>query len=189
MTDRSLYSDFKSGRLDLMYSDFYPALIAYAVRFLGPKYAYLAEDCVQESIFKTYLVKDRIADEPSLKAYIYTSVRNRAIGILRKDSSHNNYLKQFDLSEKDILASLIERETMRRLFIAIDSLPEQLRRIFDMSFEEGLKNREIAAMLGISESAVKKRKARMLSLLRDAIGPDEETAVIALLVCILSRTA
>ncbi len=58
-----------------------------------------------------------------------------------------------------------------------------------MSFEEGLRNREIAAMLGISESAGKNRKARMLSLLRDAIGPGEETAIIALLVCILSGTA
>ena len=87
------------------------------------------------------------------------------------------------------MAELIERETMRRLFVAVDSLPEPYRRIFDLSFEEGLKNREIAAMLGISESAVKKRKARMLNLLRSAIGQSEETAILTFIVWILSQNS
>lgn len=189
MAVRTLYTDFKSGKMDLFYRDFYPALIAFAIHVLGSKYAYLAEDCVQESIYKTYLAKDRIADESSLKSYLYTAVRNRAIGILRKDNSQNNYLKQFETSEQDILAELIERETIRRLFVAVDSLPEPYRRIFDLSFEEGLKNREIAAMLGISESAVKKRKARMLNLLRSAIGQSEETAILTFIVWILSQNS
>lgn len=36
-----------------------------------------------------------------------------------------------------------------------------------MSFEQGLKNAEIAALLHVSESAVKKQKASMIQQLRD----------------------
>lgn len=169
MAGHNLYADFKSGRFHLLYSEFYPALIDYAIRYLGPKYAYLAEDCVQESIFRTYLCRERIPDESSLKTYLYTAVRNRAVSILRKDRSQAAYLKRLDLSEQDITASLIEQETMRRLFVAVDALPEKSRQIFDLSFGEGMKNREIAQRLGISESAVKKRKIRMLDFLRASV--------------------
>lgn len=166
MSRQSLYADFCSGRMNRLYGEFYPALIAYARRFLGTEHAWLAEDCVQESIFQTYLMKEKIPDEPSLKAYLYTAVRNRAVSILRKGQSRNNFLKTLELPEHDILNGMIEQETMRRLFVAVDALPEISRQVFDLSFEEGLKNREIALRLGISESAVKKRKAKMIDILR-----------------------
>lgn len=187
MAGRNLYKDFQSGRMELLYSEYYPALISYAVRFLGQNYAWMAEDCVQESIFKAYLVKDRIPDGQALKAYIYTSVRNRAVSILRKDNSQRNYLKNLELSEQDIMASIIEQETMRRLFVAIDALPEHFRQVFDLSFEEGFKNQEIARMLGISESAVKKRKAKMLTLLRKSVSENEEPVILALLTMLASQ--
>lgn len=187
MAGRNLYKDFQSGRMELLYSEYYPALISYAVRFLGQNYAWMAEDCVQESIFKAYLVKDRIPDGQALKAYIYTSVRNRAVSILRKDNSQRNYLKNLELSEQDIMANIIEQETMRRLFVAIDALPEHFRQVFDLSFEEGFKNQEIARMLGISESAVKKRKAKMLTLLRKSVSENEEPVILALLTMLASQ--
>ena len=55
------------------------------------------------------------------------------------------------------------------LFDAIRSLPERYRRLFDLSFEQGLKNAEVAALLNISESAVKKQKAALIKQLRDEL--------------------
>lgn len=187
MAGKTLYRDFKSGRMNQLYDEFYPALIAYAVRFLGPDYAWLAEDCVQESIYKTYLAKERIPDENTLKSYIYTAVRNRAVSILRKNNAQRNYVKNLDLSEQDITASLIEQETIRRLFVAIDALPEHIRQVFDLSFEEGLKNQEIARLLGITESAVKKRKARMIELLRKSVSDGGEPVILALVSLLASQ--
>lgn len=173
--------------MNRFYNEFYPALIAYALRFLGQEHAWLAEDCVQESIFQTYLMKEKISDETALKAYLYTAVRNRAISILRKGQSQNNFLKSLELPEHDIMNGMIEQETMRRLFVAIDSLPEISRQVFDLSFEEGLKNREIALRLGISESAVKKRKAKMLAWLRKSVAESGDPALSALLIILASH--
>lgn len=44
--------------------------------------------------------------------------------------------------------------------------PEKYRRIFELNFRQGLKNAEIAKLLNITESAVKKQKAQMLELFR-----------------------
>lgn len=46
------------------------------------------------------------------------------------------------------------------LFNAIHSLPDRERQIFELSFIEGLKNIEIAEQLGVSDSTVKKAKAK-----------------------------
>lgn len=187
MAGQNLYTDFISGRMDRFYNEFYPALLAYAVRFLGPDHSWLAEDCVQESVFRTYLSKEQIRDEQALKAFAYTAVRNRAVSILRKDTSQRNYFRQLDLSEQDITTSIIEQETMRRLFVAIDALPEHFRQVFDLSFEEGLKNPEIARRLGISVSAVKKRKARMIHLLRESVADNEDIVILALLTLLAAQ--
>ena len=182
MKDEYLYHDFCSGTMEDVYADIYPALMLYATRFLGHDYAFLAEDCVQDSIYKTYLNRKQIASASQLKSYLYTSVRNKAISILRKGSSKKNFLKIADISEADITTELIEQETMRMLFTAIDNLPESYKAIVEMSFDEGLKNAEIAKRLGISESAVKKRKARMLDNLRNSMrDKDKLEAVILLL--------
>ena len=48
-------------------------------------------------------------------------------------------------------------------------MPEKYRRIFELNFREGLKNAEIAALLGVTESAVKKQKATMIELVRKSL--------------------
>ncbi|MDD3200601.1 MAG: sigma-70 family RNA polymerase sigma factor [Bacteroidales bacterium] len=163
-----------------LYREYYPALVSYAIRLLGESQSYLAEDCVQESIYKTYLAKDRISDEASLKSYLYTSIRNRAISYIRKSGSKNNYLRQIELTQQDITNSIIEQETLRKLFVAIDKLPEKYRQIFEMSFEQGLKTAQIAQQLGISESTIKKRKSKMIKTLRNELGDIPKSILLLL---------
>ena len=62
---------------------------------------------------------------------------------------------------------MIEQETLDLLYRAIDELPERYRTLFKLSFEQGLKNAEVAHLLHISESAVKKQKSQFIRLLRD----------------------
>lgn len=64
------------------------------------------------------------------------------------------------------------QETLDRLYQAIEQLPQHLREIFDLSFREGLQNAEVAARLRVSVEAVKKRKARLVSLLRERFRGD-----------------
>ncbi len=50
----------------------------------------------------------------------------------------------------------------------------------------GLRNAEIAERLGVAEITVKKRKARMLAMLRERLGP--EAYLLLILLCRLAGT-
>lgn len=65
--------------------------------------------------------------------------------------------------------SVIDQETQLLLYRAIQSLPERERRIFELGFIEGLKNADIAVELNVSESTVKKTKAKALDILRQKL--------------------
>lgn len=169
LTQTILY-DFKAGKLDSFYSEAYTSLLSYATRILTPEYAFLAEDCVQDCIFRSYQQRHSLTDPSRWKSLLYTSVHNSAISILRHHSAQQHYLSTNDnLTEQDISLSIIEQETLDLLFSAIDSLPEKYRTLFTLSFEQGLSIPEIADQLNLSISGVKKQKSKMLTILRDKI--------------------
>lgn len=70
----------------------------------------------------------------------------------------------------------------RLLYDAIDELPERYRRIFELNFQQGLKNAEIAALLGVTESAVKKQKAAMIDLVRQSLKKKTGNDLLAFLI-------
>lgn len=176
----NIVSDFKAGKIEKLYTDVYPSLIVYASRQLGSDYAFLAEDCVQDAIYKMYAVRATFRNAAHFKAYLFAAIHNSAISVLRKGQSRQHYLEEKKEFDEDLQASIIEQETLDLLYSAIGRLPEDLRRVFDLSFIEGLKNEEVAAQLGCSVGTVKNRKASVLSFLRQRVG-DEAVALAVLL--------
>lgn len=62
-----------------------------------------------------------------------------------------------------------EEERYRKLDRAIEALPEQCRRIFKMSCFDGLKYKEIASELSISEKTVENQMGKALKILRELL--------------------
>lgn len=164
-------ADFKAGRLDTFYAEAYAPLLTYAARILGEQYALLAEDCVQDAIFASYERRTDITDPGQWKTYLFRLVHNSAISILRHHMAQQNYLREQDSVEDDFTHSLIQQETLDTLFSAIESLPERYRHLFALSFEEGLRNKDIAELLQVSVRAVVKQKARLLHLVKQSLLP------------------
>ncbi len=162
-----IFAEFKEGRLTPFYEKMYPELMAYATHLLGNEYAFLAEDCVQDSVFKAYQQTQVFTSPLQWKIFLYTCLRNEAISILRKGQAQKNYLSQVEEETEDLSLCFIEQETLTLLYSAIDALPEKYKTIFELSFEQGLKNAEIAEQLQIAEVTVKKQKARLIELLRN----------------------
>jgi RNA polymerase sigma-70 factor (ECF subfamily) len=67
---------------------------------------------------------------------------------------------------------LLREELRRRVREALTRLPERDREILVMRYLEQLTTREMAAVLGIAEGAVKTRHVRALERLRGLLGPD-----------------
>ena len=57
--------------------------------------------------------------------------------------------------------------------------------IFELSFEQGMSIPEIAKLLDISESGVKRQKRRMLDMLKASLSDES----LALMLCIFQSTA
>lgn len=161
-----VYNDFKHGEISTLYAELYVSMKAFAARYLTDAYSLMAEDCVQDAIVNAYNTRDTFNSPFQFKAYLYTCIRNNCIALLRKANSYQNWLEQQENQEEELTAIIIEQETLDLLHKAIAELPEKYRQIFDLSYEQGLKNAEVAQMLGVTIEAIDKRKAKMLMLLR-----------------------
>lgn len=172
---RQTYIDFTCGRIDSFYASAYASFLMYATNVLGSDYSFLAEDCVQDAIFEAYKHRADFKDEAKLKSFLYRCIHNKAISLLRKRHSFSNYLNHQEVFEDNVYInnSIIEQETMDILFNAIEHLPADLKIVFEMSFENSMKNQEIADALGITTHAVKKRKAKLISSLRNMLSKEE----------------
>lgn len=162
----AILNDFRQGKIESLYTEVYPSLILYASRCLGDDYAFLAEDCVQDTIYKVYGLRDSFQTPAHFKSYLYNSIHNAAVSILRKGNSRRNYLSSQQELATDLHDAIIEQETIDLLYDAISHLPPELHSVFSLSFEQGLKNEEVAERLGCSVSTVKNRKNSILASLR-----------------------
>ncbi len=127
-----------------------------------------AQEVVQ-SVFVRLLENDAYRDiETNIKAYIFTSVRNRALSRLKQKQTHQRIHEALAEQEGyeifDEQGQQDERWTM--LQIEIDALPDQCQKIFKMSRYEHLKNAEIASTLGISKRTVETQISKALRVLR-----------------------
>ena len=107
---------------------------------------------------------------PALKSFCYTSIRNSIVSLDRKQRAKERYVSQLE-DEVVFNNSVIDQETQLLLHNAIQALPVKEREIFEMCYVEGLKNMEVAERLGVSESTVKKVKAKALDFLKDRLDP------------------
>lgn len=180
LTERA-YRRFVDGDIGFFYSYIYPDMILYASSCLPGQMSIMSEDCVQNAVEKAYGRRHDFISAAQWKAFLITCIRNKAISYLRNSTAAERY-QEFvgtigELHE-DILIDYIRQETLQRLYAAIDTLPQEMRDLLEMSFEEGLKNSEIAQRLGVAEITVKKRKARLIAMLRSAFPDGISTAVL-----------
>ena len=172
-TDKRMFDDFRNGKLALFYRFVYPSLLLYARRYLhDTEEEYYAEDFVQNAVFNAWNNRMRFETLAGLKSFLYTSVRNESISHLRKLGARSRYVSQLADVPPDIYENLaLEADLAGILYGVVQELPERERCVLEMSFFEGKSNIEIAAALNLSDSAVKKRKARGLDMLRRYLNP------------------
>ena len=126
-----------------------------------------AEDLVQEAYTKYWHKMSTIGDGKE-KSYLYTCVRN----IWLNKVEHQKVVMKFEnatqrSSQVHSPQYLLEmKEFKDKLNHAISGLPEGQREVFLMNRLDGLKYREIAECLDISQKAVEKRMSQALLQLR-----------------------
>lgn len=122
---------------------------------------------VSQQVFVDLWVKRDKLQVSSLQSYLYQSVRNSALDVLKHRKVESRYLISLDRSEPEELTDLIEEaELSDRINRAIQHLPEKCREIFVLCRFEELKYLEIAARLNISVKTVEMQMGIALKKLR-----------------------
>ncbi|MDE6371904.1 MAG: RNA polymerase sigma factor [Duncaniella sp.] len=177
----TIFRMFVAGKMSPFYERYYPGMLMYASRLLGDNLGWMADDCVQDAVMDAFQKRYTFKDASQWRAHILTCIRNKSVSALRRLSAMRNYTADtplHELSESDAARAMIEHEMIDALYAAIEDLPADYRALLRMSFEEGLKNSEIAQRLEVAEITVKKRKARMLEMLRDRLGGEIDMVLL-----------
>lgn len=184
LTDYELFALLKGKNMaafDQIFEQFYRPLCFFASRIIHDPAD--SQDIVQD-VFVRFWQKENLPDTMNaIRAYLYVSVKNSCFNYLEKNSvklKHQQTLVNTDIEEATILNNIIQAEVLRQVFAAVDTLPEQCRKIIRMTFEDGKKAKEIACELGITISTVNNQKMRGLSLLKTRLS-DEGLALGMLL--------
>ena len=116
------------------------------------------QDMVQEAFIKLWENCAKVPLEKA-KSYLFTIVSNRSLNELDKAKTKKNYQAQTTLTVSSATPHDIaeEKEYVQKLNQALDEMPEGQRIAFMMNRVEGMKHKEIAEALDISQKAVEKR--------------------------------
>lgn len=147
--------------INSLFKTYYRPLCLYAMHYLNGD-TVIAEDIVQESFVKMWQCKPK-----NNKAFLYSAVHNACIDHIRK-----NKATLTEILPQDIDGAISDEDaqtrsfTEARLWTAIDDLPEGMRKVLLMSKRDGMKYREIAEELGISEKTVEHHIASAMKKLK-----------------------
>jgi len=128
-----------------------------------------ARDIVQNVLVGIYEKRNALEITTSIKAYLYKSVYHACLNALTQVQIHKDHHEQLkhQLSFTDDHDTMINAELEAKIWSAVQSLPGQCRKIFEMNRFEGMKNSEIAKVLGISIRTVETQISKALKILRD----------------------
>lgn len=162
--------------LDKLFRWLHKPLRTYAFRYVNNKDT--AEDIVQDVFFELWNRRDiiRFEEPEAVKSYLFKSVYNRSINILKSDVlavvrsldevDEEQLDKQIRSQLSDQEQSLLLKELENEIAAFVETLPSQCKKIFILSRTHELKNREIAEQLGITTKAVEKQITKALSELK-----------------------
>ncbi|MEC5145280.1 RNA polymerase sigma-70 factor [Chitinophaga sp. 212800010-3] len=152
-------------------SRYFPIITGFAKRFIS-NHA-IAEDVAEETFIKLWHHHERVTSFQSLKAFLYITAKNACLNELRKEKNqqYRHYIYTANMArETDFIANeIIRAEVKAEINRTINSLPEKMKRVFQLGFIEGLPNREIARQLNISVNTVKGQKSRALELVKEKL--------------------
>lgn len=151
----------------LLFRTYYTDLVLFCGNFIKDKSA--CEDIVQSIFLKLWNDRKIIQIETSLKSYLLKSVRNSCFDAFRHQEIVRQYESEYENSVLDCYDTenyMLYSDLHDHLHRALGQVPEQYRRAFEMNRFEGLKYREIAKELNVSERTVEVRVGKALEILR-----------------------
>lgn len=129
----------------------------------------IAEEVAQDVFLELWRRRESLVVQESLRAYLFRSVRNRALNHLRHGRVQRDaapYVAREEATPASAPSRMAEREIEAAVRDAVAALPAPVRQVFEMSRTHHMKYDEIAASLGVSVKTVEARMGKALKELR-----------------------
>jgi RNA polymerase sigma-70 factor (ECF subfamily) len=127
------------------------------------------EDLLQDIRIALWIALPRFRGEASLRTFVYRIAHNRALTHVwhRKQAGAQEPIEDVGLTDDrlDPEASAVKSASRDQLLEAIRTLPLAARQVITLALED-MSNREIGAVLGLTENNVAVRLSRARTLLR-----------------------
>jgi len=130
-----------------------------------------SDDLIQEIFIHLWELRHSVNPELSFSSFIYTMTKNKVLNYFRDKDLDLQYRRSIKVSTpvemESIDSDIIYLEYQKILVAAIEQLPPQRKRIFNMSRIEHKTYKEIAAQLGISVSTVQEHVSASLHFIKN----------------------
>ncbi|MBA7548867.1 ECF RNA polymerase sigma factor SigW [subsurface metagenome] len=181
ISEKDIIQKLKNGDepiFQFIFKKYYTGLYYYAKKYLGDKHN--AEEVVQNTFLKLWEKRETFTIRKSFSSYLYKTVYNNCLNFLKHQQVKEKYKEYYtqkirnaeeyySISQESGQSIYIAKELKSKIDKAIQELPGQCRKIFELSRFEGLKNHEIAEKLEISINTVQKQISIALCKLRSAL--------------------
>lgn len=173
MTDRELLDRLRQGdhgAFETMFRAYYAPLVGLAERMLRRRET--AEEIVQDVLLEVWRRRETLVIEESPRAYLYRATRNRALNAIRHEQmvERSAHLVRDEAARPPSAAvGVATREIDDAVREAVASLPDRCREVFELSRGAGLRNAEIASVMGISVKTVEAQMGKALRILRERL--------------------
>lgn len=153
---------------DKIYSKYYSQLFYYAYGFV--ENSETCRDILSDVFGQAWENIERL-ERATIGSYLYSCVRNKCIDYLRHDQAARQYVEYLqDVVEDD--EGMTPEEYEERLRIVkqiISELPPRTRFVLEQCYFNNKKYQEVAEILDVTSSAVKKHIMKALSILRERL--------------------
>lgn len=155
---------------EMIFRDYYKPLVQYGNTIL--KDADETEDIVQQVFVSVWEKRTQLDIHTSIRALLYKAVHNACLNRIKHykvRAVHAGEWKATQSATADAADHLQAAELNDKIQAAIETLPEQCRKIFRMSRFEQLKYQEIADQLGLSVKTVENQMGKALKVIRASL--------------------
>ena len=175
INEKRLLTELKNGSFhafERLYNMYSGKLYNFIMRISAGN-QYMAEEVVQSAFIRVWEVRERVEPESSFISFLCTIAKNLLMNMYQRQTVeyvYNEYLKNTGVDRDSQTEESIDLRFLNEYIDSLaEELPAQRKKIFILSKRQNYTNKEIAEMMGISESTVATQLSLAVKFMREQL--------------------
>ena len=175
INEKRLLTELKNGSFhafERLYNMYSGKLYNFIMRISSGN-QYMAGEVVQSAFIRVWEVRERVEPESSFISFLCTIAKNLLMNMYQRQTVeyvYNEYLKNTGVDRDSQTEESIDLRFLNEYIDSLaEELPAQRKKIFILSKRQNYTNKEIAEMMGISESTVATQLSLAVKFMREQL--------------------